>query len=59
MLERALIVGAGDGISASFARALHRDGTKVALAARTHMDGYLERGLHLAISPSDRIQQGC
>lgn len=30
----ALIVGAGSGISASFARALHRDGYRVALAAR-------------------------
>lgn len=34
MMERALIVGAGDGISAAFARRLHRDGAKVALAAR-------------------------
>ncbi len=41
MLERALIVGAGDGISASFARALARDGAKVALAART--PGKLDR----------------
>ena len=31
----ALIVGAGSGISASFARVLHREGYKVALAART------------------------
>lgn len=35
MPKNALIVGAGSGISASFARALHRDGYKVALAART------------------------
>jgi NAD(P)-dependent dehydrogenase (short-subunit alcohol dehydrogenase family) len=34
MLETALIVGAGSGISASFARALVREGVKVALAAR-------------------------
>ncbi|MCB1511727.1 MAG: SDR family NAD(P)-dependent oxidoreductase, partial [Hyphomicrobiaceae bacterium] len=30
----ALIVGAGSGISASFARALHQDGFRIALAAR-------------------------
>ena len=34
MTKSALIVGAGSGISASFARALHRDGYKVALSAR-------------------------
>jgi NAD(P)-dependent dehydrogenase (short-subunit alcohol dehydrogenase family) len=34
MAKAALIVGAGEGISASFARALARDGFKVALAAR-------------------------
>jgi NAD(P)-dependent dehydrogenase (short-subunit alcohol dehydrogenase family) len=34
MIERALIVGAGDGISAAFARILHREGSKVLLAAR-------------------------
>ena len=34
MVERALIVGAGDGISAAFARILHRNGAKVGLAAR-------------------------
>jgi NAD(P)-dependent dehydrogenase (short-subunit alcohol dehydrogenase family) len=34
MLERALIVGAGDGLSASVARALAREGTQVGLAAR-------------------------
>jgi NAD(P)-dependent dehydrogenase (short-subunit alcohol dehydrogenase family) len=32
--KSALIVGAGSGISAAFARALHRDGYKVALSAR-------------------------
>ena len=35
MSATALIVGAGSGISASFARVLHREGIKVALAART------------------------
>jgi NAD(P)-dependent dehydrogenase (short-subunit alcohol dehydrogenase family) len=34
MIERALIVGAGDGISAAFARICKREGAKVALAAR-------------------------
>jgi NAD(P)-dependent dehydrogenase (short-subunit alcohol dehydrogenase family) len=34
MAKAALIVGAGDGISASFARALAREGMKVGLAAR-------------------------
>jgi len=36
--ETALIVGAGSGLSASLARALARDGVKVALAARTPDD---------------------
>jgi short-subunit dehydrogenase len=35
MSATALIVGAGSGISASFARLLHRDGYHVALAARS------------------------
>jgi NAD(P)-dependent dehydrogenase (short-subunit alcohol dehydrogenase family) len=34
MSYNAVIVGAGEGISAAFARALSRDGAKVALAAR-------------------------
>jgi NAD(P)-dependent dehydrogenase (short-subunit alcohol dehydrogenase family) len=34
MAKNALVVGAGDGISASFARALAREGFKVGLAAR-------------------------
>jgi NADP-dependent 3-hydroxy acid dehydrogenase YdfG len=34
MAKAALIVGAGEGISASFARALAREGMKVGLAAR-------------------------
>lgn len=35
MTSTALIVGAGSGISASFARVLHRDGYKVVLAGRS------------------------
>ena len=35
MVKSALIVGAGNGISASFARLLAKDGYKVAVAART------------------------
>jgi NAD(P)-dependent dehydrogenase (short-subunit alcohol dehydrogenase family) len=35
MAKSALIVGAGSGISAAFARALHGDGYKLALAARS------------------------
>jgi NAD(P)-dependent dehydrogenase (short-subunit alcohol dehydrogenase family) len=34
MVERALIVGAGSGISAAFARALSREGARVLLASR-------------------------
>jgi NAD(P)-dependent dehydrogenase (short-subunit alcohol dehydrogenase family) len=34
MAKTALIVGAGSGISAAFARVLHREGYKIALAAR-------------------------
>jgi NAD(P)-dependent dehydrogenase (short-subunit alcohol dehydrogenase family) len=34
MAKNALVVGAGDGISASFARALARDGARVGLVAR-------------------------
>jgi len=36
--ERALIVGAGSGLSASLARALAREGIKVALSARSTGD---------------------
>ena len=36
--KTALIVGAGAGLSASLARALAKDGIKVALAARTTSD---------------------
>ena len=34
MAEKALIVGVGDGLSASLARLFHREGMRVALAAR-------------------------
>jgi NAD(P)-dependent dehydrogenase (short-subunit alcohol dehydrogenase family) len=34
MTKTTLIVGVGPGISAAFARALHRDGYRVTLAAR-------------------------
>jgi NAD(P)-dependent dehydrogenase (short-subunit alcohol dehydrogenase family) len=37
-LKTALIVGAGSGLSAALARALARDGVKIALAARTTAD---------------------
>jgi NAD(P)-dependent dehydrogenase (short-subunit alcohol dehydrogenase family) len=43
MTKTALIVGTGSGISAAFARALHRDGYRVALAARG-----VEKLAHLA-----------
>jgi short-subunit dehydrogenase len=44
MFERVLIVGAGEGISASFARLCHREGMKVILAARNtrKLDGLVK-----------------
>jgi NAD(P)-dependent dehydrogenase (short-subunit alcohol dehydrogenase family) len=57
MTRTALIVGAGSGISAAFARALHADGYRVALAARaTEKLGALAKdidALALAVDATD------
>src|SRR5262245_56050569 len=50
----ALIVGAGSGLSASLARALAKEGTKVALAARSTSDlAPLERETDARAFPCD------
>src|SRR4051794_24669876 len=52
--ERALIVGAGDGLSASIARALHRAGLRIGLAARnTDKLAKLAGDLDAATHPCD------
>ncbi|HEV8691163.1 MAG TPA: SDR family NAD(P)-dependent oxidoreductase [Ideonella sp.] len=54
MAKTALIVGAGSGISAAFARALHGDGYKVALAARdTDKLAALAKEVDASLAPLD------
>ena len=53
--ETALIVGAGSGLSASFARLLEREGFNVALAAR-NPDKLQTRGLALRCDATDAVQ---
>lgn len=59
MLRAALIVGAGSGISASVARALARDGYKVALAARkTDKVKALAADMGAALIEADAAEDG-
>ena len=58
MTKAALIVGAGSGISAAFARALHRAGYALALAARdTHKLGGLAKEVDARLLPVDAAQE--
>jgi NAD(P)-dependent dehydrogenase (short-subunit alcohol dehydrogenase family) len=58
MTKAALIVGAGSGISAAFARALHRAGYALALAARdTHKLGGLAQEVGARLLPVDAAQE--
>jgi NAD(P)-dependent dehydrogenase (short-subunit alcohol dehydrogenase family) len=57
MAKTALIVGAGSGISAAFARALHGDGYKVALAARdTDKLAALAKEVDASLAPLDAVK---
>jgi NAD(P)-dependent dehydrogenase (short-subunit alcohol dehydrogenase family) len=57
MNKNALIVGAGSGISAAVARALHRDGYKLALAARdTHKLSSLAKEVDAAVAAVDAVE---
>jgi len=58
MTKAALIVGAGSGISAAFAHALHRAGYALALAARdTHKLGGLAKEVDAQLLPVDAAQE--
>src|SRR6476620_5851018 len=57
MAKTALIVGAGSGISAAFARALHSDGYQVALAARdTDKLAALAKEVDASLAPLDTVK---
>ncbi len=57
MSKTALIVGAGSGISAAFARALHRDGYRIALAARdTDKLAALAKEVDASRAPLDAVK---
>ena len=57
MAKTALIVGAGTGISAAFARALHRDGYIIALAARdTDKLAALAKEVDASLAPLDAVK---